>query len=428
MNLLLRRINSVSCLGIGLIISQVSYAESDLTIVHQLQQKFQQLSELNKKIEDKYSDRSDEVAEQQIAARDDTTNLEGYVKDVKLIDAQAKVTNESIADLPAPKPKYFDKQQTLPSIKLSYSEQVQFKIREVLTKLSTLTRLRSSYTTPYFYLSGEAKLALNQEDRKKQLEALKKTSLLKTDPCYRAFDQSMETHEINCEDAFYDRRPGPDLVIIRPGNRMNKLFAMTKYPVSQREFSVYCDLTGECEARSKKAKPVVKKDKKGNDSIGIDLADIASTVDDYNAYCAYTGKCPGVFSEEQERPATTMSYGEAKGFARWLTEQTGFTYRLPTDEEWMHAIFANQELKCSEMYAIAHRYHLDPNKGLANRWGVVNYLFSQVPEWVEAEGKKGIRGVQATKGMEQECSMALVQAQSEQVEQQAGFRLVREIY
>lgn len=39
-----------------------------------------------------------------------------------------------------------------------------------------------------------------------------------------------------------------------------------------------------------------------------------------------------------DRPALSMSRTTAEAFAKWVSEQTGKTYRVPTDDEWMHAL------------------------------------------------------------------------------------------
>ena len=38
------------------------------------------------------------------------------------------------------------------------------------------------------------------------------------------------------------------------------------------------------------------------------------------------------------RPALSMSRTTAEAFAKWMSEQTGKSYRIPTDKEWLHAL------------------------------------------------------------------------------------------
>lgn len=42
---------------------------------------------------------------------------------------------------------------------------------------------------------------------------------------------------------------------------------------------------------------------------------------------------PG-FKQSKDSPVVCVSQNDAKAYARWLSKETGFTYRLPTEEEW----------------------------------------------------------------------------------------------
>lgn len=65
----------------------------------------------------------------------------------------------------------------------------------------------------------------------------------------------------------------------------------------------------------------------------------AVTFDEYDRFCDSTGRDkPGdVGWGRADRPVINVSWDDAKAYATWLSEQTGRTYRLPSEAEWEYA-------------------------------------------------------------------------------------------
>ena len=56
--------------------------------------------------------------------------------------------------------------------------------------------------------------------------------------------------------------------------------------------------------------------------------------------CVSEGACralPADIAIAADRPAVMVSWRDADAYATWLSRRTGYTYRLPTDEEWAYA-------------------------------------------------------------------------------------------
>ena len=113
----------------------------------------------------------------------------------------------------------------------------------------------------------------------------------------------------------------------------------------------------------------------------------------YNDYCRLYRRCK-VMRGDTTLPITDISLQGAKRYARWLSQMSGFTYRLPNIKEWQHAVGANQAQQLNDhnclltqgTKVIRGNNVRAINKGTANIWGVKNGL-GNVQEWVLSKGK-----------------------------------------
>jgi formylglycine-generating enzyme required for sulfatase activity len=156
---------------------------------------------------------------------------------------------------------------------------------------------------------------------------------------------------------------------------------------------------------------------------------VQEVMKDYDKFCEESGTCNTIEPQAQDKPITDLTYNEAQNYAKWLTAATGYTYRLPTVEEWEYALDANNvEYSCSydtllglpkEMVAV--------QRGTINEWGIV-YQLAFLREWVTTENGVGLLGPEQVKDLPV-CSIPLSNnsAGVMNAANNVGFRLVREI-
>ena len=106
-------------------------------------------------------------------------------------------------------------------------------------------------------------------------------------------------------------------------------------------------------------------------------------------------------------PALAPSWLTAQSFCLWLSEQTGKTYRLPTDQEWMHVLQLSGGVPKSREALLSQAVlkdnapddELEIDKeprpvvyGKPNKLGLY-HLLGNAAEWVQPEGnKRWVRG------------------------------------
>ncbi len=210
------------------------------------------------------------------------------------------------------------------------------------------------------------------------------------DPCglgYLVGNGAQPGRQGYCADRLADERPGPRLVVL-PTEDGNGRFAMTKQEVSWAQFRTFCIELEGCAPE--------------------ELAQIHM---------------------DDRLPVTGISLATVQAFARWLSEATGYTYRLPTRSEWVWAAQGEPDpnRNCRVQIDGVERGEapLPAAVGSANDYGLQNML-GNVQEWVLGEA-----GVVAVGGSYSDpislCVATTEKPHDGRPAPDTGFRLVREV-
>ncbi|MCZ6657950.1 MAG: bifunctional serine/threonine-protein kinase/formylglycine-generating enzyme family protein [Gammaproteobacteria bacterium] len=184
-----------------------------------------------------------------------------------------------------------------------------------------------------------------------------------------------------CVDEVGDGDLGPRLVVVpRPDG--DGRFAITKQEVTWQHFAAFCQVAGSC---------------------------------------ASTGDGP--------LPVTGVSLSDARAYADWLSERTGYVYRLPTLQEWLYAAQGDPDPNRNCLVSAGGvQRGLKPvaaDTGKANGYGLLHML-GNVQEWALAEdGLRALGG--AYSDPIQNCVQDMARSHEGTPDVLTGFRLVREV-
>ncbi len=160
------------------------------------------------------------------------------------------------------------------------------------------------------------------------------------------------------------------------------------------------------------------------------------TVNDFNAFCNATHQCKPValaYSYAGQLPITDINVSAAKAYAHWLSSESGYTYSLPTDAEWLHAARAgvgwkqSPDSNCLPPSSDGNNGDGSPIPALGrqpNPWGLVN-MTGNVWEWVLLpNGKLGVRGG-SYNSYWSDCTVNAFRSDSGAPQHDVGFRIFR---
>lgn len=210
------------------------------------------------------------------------------------------------------------------------------------------------------------------------------------DPCglsYLVGNGAQGGRQGYCVDALTDGQQGPRLVVLPDASDVSG-FAMTKHEISWAQFRKFC----------------------------IELEGCSQTELE-------------MLSIDDRLPVTGISLSTVQAFARWMSDSTGYTYRLPTREEWLRAAAGDPDpnRNCQVNIDGIERgvSPVASATGQANDYGLQNML-GNVQEWVTvADGVVALGGSFADPiGL---CLATTERDHDGESAPDTGFRLVREV-
>ncbi|WP_288129069.1 protein kinase [Microbulbifer sp.] len=187
-----------------------------------------------------------------------------------------------------------------------------------------------------------------------------------------------------CADRLADGGWSPPMVVVRGDT--HKALVVGKYEVSNAEFKQFCNATGRCE--------------------GLELGD-------------------------DSIPVHSIPVSHAEEYLEWLSAQTGYDYRLPSEREWFAAASANgrvavQDRNCYLKFGGIEKGAelVAARAGSANGFGLVNAV-GNVQEWViDADGRLMAAGGSREDAMSR-CLATTKRFHSGDADSLTGFRIAR---
>ena len=161
------------------------------------------------------------------------------------------------------------------------------------------------------------------------------------------------------------------------------------------------------------------------------------SINEFNQFCRASGKCAAISVDDPEMgnvPVTRISLEQAKAYARWLSDLSGYAYRLPTDAEWVHAAKGGGSWKqADDSNCVPPSATGGDNSGALvsargrshNPWGLVN-MTGNAWEWVVSGGSVMVRGGSFTSYWS-DCTVDTHREDSGSAQKDVGFRILREL-
>lgn len=152
-----------------------------------------------------------------------------------------------------------------------------------------------------------------------------------------------------------------------------------------------------------------------------------------NEYCRASASCEPVVLSDATLPAHNISHSIAQGYLKWLSEESGYRYRLPTRIEWQHAADAggtrldsNRNCRLNSRGISKGSALVRVSAGQKNNWGLMNHL-GNAQEWVTDRGGRLLAVGGSYETPIEQCRTDYGVPHSGNPDASTGFRALREL-
>lgn len=158
----------------------------------------------------------------------------------------------------------------------------------------------------------EARETVAEFDSDLQAAAPEETGISNDDPCHA---EIATTRQPYCRDKLADGDMAPLLVVLQPGSyEMGSGKEKSESPPHQVDINYH-----------------------------IAVSRFEITAGEYEQFCAATSLPCEARPWDADYPVVSVSWNDANQYTEWLSESTGFTYRLPSEAEWEYAARAGTQ-------------------------------------------------------------------------------------
>lgn len=169
-----------------------------------------------------------------------------------------------------------------------------------------------------------------------------------------------------------------------------------------------------------------------SDSSKLAVTRYEITTKQYNQFCRTSGKCAEA-SGDPDLPVSNINIDQARKYASWLSQETGYDYRLPRYDEWMAVASAQRagsdpDRNCYIKFGGLQKGTalVKASSGKPNDNGLINHV-GNVREWTFDSSGELLAVGGSRKDPLKRCLVTTKVEHSGQADDVTGFRLVRNI-